>query len=500
MNNDKAGLEFYIGMIFKWYWVVFIPFIIAIVIGIYLVIFSQRFYESRTVILVQPQKLPEDVVKNVVAEDINTRVTTLAQRIQSRTNLEKIIHEFHLFEGEAFAHMYVEDMVVTLRDRIAVKTTKGGNRNVESFIVSYRGTDPDRVAKITNTLATHIIDENMKLRETQVLGTNSFLEDELESMRKRLVETETRLKEYREQYMGGLPEQLNSNLRILDTFHERLTHVKDEIRTSKYRLDSVLRSMNPPTEKGEVGGAGDREETLERLREELNDRLTHYTKYHPDILRLQADIRQIESHKSSHTTKRVSKRDADTTYKHQRRDILSEISLSEVERDKLLSQIAVYKKRVEDTPKREQELLSLKRDYENIRSAYHSLLGRQLEAQIAVNMEKKQKGEQFRVIDPARVTQKPVSPDMKKLVVFVLAAGLGVGCGVVALLEFFMQTFRGPQAVELYTSIPVIAVIPSIEGPRSLGRRFLDRMIPILLGGVTVSSLVLFLGLAFIRG
>lgn len=112
--------------------------------------------------------------------------------------------------------------------------------------------------------------------------------------------------------------------------------------------------------------------------------------------------------------------------------------------------------------------MSLQRDYSNINDAYNSLLGRQLETQIAVNMEKKQKGEQFRILDPARLPQSPVSPNKKKLFVFVMAAGLGIGCGIIFLLEFFDSSFRSPEDMEKFLDVPVIATVPTILLPRDL--------------------------------
>ena len=82
------------------------------------------------------------------------------------------------------------------------------------------------------------------------------------------------------------------------------------------------------------------------------------------------------------------------------------------------------------------------RDYQNIQNSYSSLLNRKLEAEIAVNMEKKQKGEQFRIIDPARVPQKPISPDLKKLFMIIMAAGLGLGAGLIFLLDLFNSSFN----------------------------------------------------------
>ncbi|VVS93977.1 tyrosine kinase g-rich domain [Desulfoluna spongiiphila] len=503
-SNTNIDFEFIAGMVVKWYWVLLIPVTISVFVGIYLIYTSQRFYEARTVILVQPQKLPTDVVRNIIAEDINTRVSTLSQRIKSRTNLEKIIDEFHLFSSHESKDMYMEDKIDTLRRRISFKVTNGRNRNADSFAVTYKGTDPVRVTKITQSLASYIIDENLKLRETQVLGTNSFLEDELETMRKKLVKTETGLKEYRERYMGGLPEQLNSNLRILASLNERLPHARNEVRATKLQLDAVRQKLSLASGTGGPAAAvtDQGKSELERLKEELNVRLKRYTKRHPDVRRLKASIAALEEQPAEEAgpLQEAPKPRAASLLDRQRREILAELAVSEKELTQLKAQIAIYKKRVEDTPRREQELLSLQRDYENIRGAYHSLLGRQLEAQIAVNMEKKQKGEQFRIIDPARVPEKPVEPDMKKIVLFVLAAGLGLGCGVVGLLEFMFQTFRGRRAVESATSVPVIATIPNVEGSGGVRALLWKRVVPISGGAMAFSLIGVFLCLAYLKG
>ncbi len=87
--------------------------------------------------------------------------------------------------------------------------------------------------------------------------------------------------------------------------------------------------------------------------------------------------------------------------------------------------MTVYQKRVEETPRREMELQSLNRDYANIKEVYNSLLNRKLEAELSVNMEKRQKGEQFRILDPAKLPEKPVSPDVIKFLSCLWPPGWG---------------------------------------------------------------------------
>jgi capsular polysaccharide biosynthesis protein len=148
---------------------------------------------------------------------------------------------------------------------------------------------------------------------------------------------------------------------------------------------------------------------------------------------------------------------------------------------------------VEKTPKREQELLSLRRDYNNMQTAYNSLLNRKLEAEIAVNMEKKQKGEQFRIIDFATLPKKPVKPDMKRLFMLHLAVGLGVGAGLIFLLEYLNTSFKKPEDIESFLGVAVIATVPEIYQPKDKKWQRLDQALSIFF--IMVSS-TLFAGFA----
>ncbi|GAG49985.1 unnamed protein product, partial [marine sediment metagenome] len=107
-------------------------------------------------------------------------------------------------------------------------------------------------------------------------------------------------------------------------------------------------------------------------------------------------------------------------------------------------------------------MLALKRDYNNIHNSYSSLLNRKLEAEIAVNLEKKQKGEQFRIIDPARLPRKPISPDLIRLFMIILAVGLGVGAGLIFVLEFLDSSLKDHDKFEDDLGLAVLATIPKV--------------------------------------
>jgi len=214
-----------------------------------------------------------------------------------------------------------------------------------------------------------------------------------------------------------------------------------------------------------------------------------YTDHHPDVIRIKGLIAKLEAQNEADSKK--SKPDKPETAKEddllagsnglglpnfqniQVEEIRKDIREQQVEIADLKQQIDFYQQRVENSPKREQEMLSLKRDYQNIKDSYDSLVQRKLEAEIAVNMEKKQKGEQFRIIDHAVLPEKPYSPDVKMLFFGSVAIGLGLGAGLIFLLDLSNPSLKMTKEYETSFGLAVLTTIPKIHGPK---QRFLHRI------------------------
>ena len=201
--------EYIIKTIVQRRWFLIIPLMVALVVGSILAIKLPKVYEAETLILIEPQRVPTNYVQAVVStEEVADRISTLSQQILSRTNLEKIINEFGLYAGPGSENMFLEDKVNALKKNINIEVTRN-RRETNAFSITYRGGNPEKVMNITNTLATFFIDENLKARESQAIGTSDFLETELESMRRKLEQKEKTLEAFRTSNMGELPEQLN---------------------------------------------------------------------------------------------------------------------------------------------------------------------------------------------------------------------------------------------------------------------------------------------------
>lgn len=201
-----------------------------------------------------------------------------------------------------------------------------------------------------------------------------------------------------------------------------------------------------------------------------------YSDKYPDVIRLQ---REIEEEKQK-LAERLPKGDTEgetrgeakaaSSYNPYYQSLTAQLgslkaqirSLGE-EEGRLRRQVEAYRAKVEAAPRREQELSALTRDYEITRQNYQSLLSKRMEAQLSENMERRQKGEQFRVLDPANLPPKPFQPNRPRLLLMGLAAGLGVGLDLAFLREYLDRSLREADELQAYTQLPILASIPMIE-------------------------------------
>ena len=455
----KIKPEEIIRIIFKRRWFIIIPLFLAIIIGAYLSVTLVRYYRASTTIMVQSQRVPSSYVQSVVTEDISSRLRSITQEVLSRTNLERIIKDYNLFADPDERSMFMEDKVASVRRRIQVNVNQSS-----TFTISYVGRDPVEVKDITNALASIFIDENLKDREEQATGTGNFLESELETMRKRLEKSEDELRNYRQKYMGELPGQLEANLSILGRLQEQLLEKQKALRetsNTKSSLENQIAKVRQNAQESLMkNGAeeGGKSADLEQLQAQLAVLQARYTDSHPSVVRLKNMISKVEEN----IKKGDFEGDTMTTEEKQLAALKLEIPRMESEISELKKKADIYQARVENTPKREEELYSIQRDYDNMKKIYDSLVSRRLEAEISVNMEKKQKGEQFQIIDPARVPEKPVYPNMNRLFLGSIFIGLFVGGGSVFLLERMSKTFKGIDDVESTLGLPVLATVPAV--------------------------------------
>jgi len=449
---------------------IIIPVLLSILGGMVYFLQAPKVYEAATLILVQPQRVPTNYVRPIMEDSVGDRLKTISQQVTSRTSLERVIEEQKL-KAEYKDPYDTDKLVNEVRRKIKIDVGVQRHGETSSFTIAFQSSDPETAMKVANALSSNFITENLKTREEQAIGTSVFLSDELEATRKRLAEKEEELKQYREKYMGGLPDQLVANLSILERLESQSTLLGNNLRDSENRKILIQAQIAPiakaigdarlPAAENTTGVR-----SVQSLRSELVSLEARYTNDHPDVIRLREMIAALERETPVASENSSAKKEdsvtagIDRALRKQIMDIDREIVSLKEDISRNRAQINSYRNRVEDMPRREQELLSLNRDYESLKGLYNSLLNRKLEADIGVSLEKKQKGEQFRVIDPAKTPTRPIKPDIYRIVLVTLAIGLGLGGGVAYLEKIMDSSYRNPDEIEKDFRIPVLVSIP----------------------------------------
>jgi polysaccharide chain length determinant protein (PEP-CTERM system associated) len=518
-QQQTIDIRAYIDMALRRKWYILIPLVISVGVSFGVYKNLPKIYRATTLILVQPQGVPEAYVRSTVTESVTSRLSTIGQEILSRTRLEKVITEFNLY-ADLQPNVPMESIIELMRRAIEVKVQSSPqyDRGQNTFSVSFEGKVPETVMEVTNKLATLFIEENVKVREMRAEKTADFLSKELSAMEDKLKRKEHEIRDIKERHMGQLPQQLDANLRVLERLQQQLQTTSESLRATEDRIILVRNQIEQMKERGRlstsrVPGAGlimgaesaSANPALEdpivtqwnQMNRDLATAQSKYTENHPDVIELKRKIGNLEPRMKELQEKQKSEREARLKEMRARKDsnAIDDATLASLdpaterlvsqytdqyneaqleakrlrgEEKNLKEQFAVYQRRIEETPKREQELSTLTRDYELLKTNYQSLLDKKIQAQMAENLERKQQGEQFKVLDPARVPVRPVRPDRNKILLIGTVIGLGLGLGLSWFRETLDQSFHTVAEVEGYLGLPVLVAIPNLKEERGL--------------------------------
>ncbi len=481
-------LKDYWAMVVRRRWWLLGPFFLLGWLGFAVAQFWPYLYRSEALILVEQQKVPEQYVTPNVVSDPQDRLQSMTQQILSRTRLQRLIDQFGLYARER-ARMIIEDVVNKMRKDIRIEPLEARGRPGEltAFRISYAAKNPRVAQQVTNELTSLFIEENLQARTQRSVGTTTFLENQLEQARKDLAEQEQRQREYKLRYLGQLPEQQQSNLQILSSLEAQLHATVDSLDRAdqqKIYLESMRdeyqamqRSLKAGTVSARVSPAAAAEAALSDLRKQLSDLEANYTPLHPDIVKLKEEIAQREALKKRQEAEQASGQNgaaspgatADPAFievESRLKAVVIEIQDRQKQADELRTRIREFQSRLNLTPVREQQLAEVTRAYENSRQYYQSLLQKKLQSELATNLEKRQQGEQFRILDPASLPGKPEEPSRLEIILIGWALGLCVGVGLIAFREFNDGTLRSEKEISVSTKLPVLVRIPVLHTPR----------------------------------
>ena len=430
-------------------------------------------YRSETVILVEQQKIPEKYVPSVIGGSTAERVSTMTQQVLSRTNLQKVIDEFHLYPEAIHSEGY-EVVIEGLRKNIKIQT-KGRGGQIEAFTISFAHREPMMAMKVTARLATQYIDENIKLRELFIEGATEFLDEELAKAKEALDKKEQELAAYKLKYLGELPKQLELNLRTLDRLQEEKTRIQESMNSIHSRLEVVEQTIRDyemaPGLTGQTQEAPPPRNAdpvrlrLHALQRELATLSSEYTESYPDVIALKMQIEDVEAELAARHSE-GGEAPADpylAELLNTRKELNFQLASVKSQLKDVSTNMKELEGRIERTPHHEQEFLALERDYDNMQKHYQQVHENRTSARISENLDKRQKGERFRILDPANLPTRPEGIPREFLAMGGVGAGVGLGFGLAFLLDVLWPTFRRSDDAEVSLGVATLASIPSFS-------------------------------------
>lgn len=394
-------------------------------------------YKSEATLLVVQQQVPQRYVLPTTTTDIRETLQATTEEVLSRNRLLQIINEFGLYAKER-KRLPPEGLLELMRGDIGIQPleSQSPQKDVNSFKISFIANNPQLAQDVTSKLTSLFIEQNLVTREHQATTTTKFLEEQLETTRNKLAAAEEQMRSFKMQYLGELPEQQQGNLAILNGLQTQLQNTLNSLSRAQEQREYLtsLTGYRALTIEGD----------LARLKSEKTALLMLYTPQYPAVEKVNEKIAQTESLLA---TLRGSPApgaadaqpgpvasagtDQDPAISLQLKSQLEanrlEIENLTKERQKLKTTIEQYQTRLNQTPVREQQLAGILRNYDQLKQDYSDLLNKESQSKMAADLEKRQEGQQFRMVDQPSLPTIPSSPNRVKISLGGLTGGIALG-------------------------------------------------------------------------
>jgi polysaccharide chain length determinant protein (PEP-CTERM system associated) len=415
-------------------------------------------YKSSTLILVAPDRMPTNLVPQMTTEKTGRRLQTLRQEVQSRTRLEMVARSL-----DPYGSLGKEPLIETI-ERMRESTTVSV-KGTDAFSVEFEHSDPKMAMLVADRLTTLFMEEVVGGRQQQVSAAYQFIEQQLQDARQQLEQKEGALREFKEQHMGQLPEQVQANLATLQRLQLEQQTVTDGLRKA---TDALLLLESTPANAAAALGPTPPPDPLADMKGALAQLRTRYTDEHPDVKSLEARIAALEAARRSTaaaaaTTTAPPPDPGEVALEARKREARVEVDRLRQRMADVDRRIAAFQSRVEAAPRREQEILGLSRDYQKLSDNYSQLLSKKLDAEMAARLEQQERGQQFRILDPAYLPEKPSFPNRGLFALGGALAGLLLGMGLAIVVDYLDPTFKDADEVATALLYPVLAVLPYVK-------------------------------------
>jgi len=528
----------------------------VILVGVIVAFSLQDMYRSTALIMIEQQDIPTTLVQSTVTVYATRQITSLNERIMTTSNLVNIIEKFDLYAQERESTP-ARLLARRAKDRIEIKfinaeatTPQGALRNfVSAFTVGFQDEDPEKAQAVTSELVSLYMAENLRARTDATAETKQFIDDEVATLNRQVLEMETRLAEFKEANADSLPSLNMVNLQMMQRVDSQLMETERRlfgIEENRIAIQAQLATVKPsqPTRLADGQMVMSPADQLEALKTQLTLIEGRYSDSHPDVIKVRADIAALQRRfgldvepaqlQEQLVETRAELAIARETYSDEHPDVIrleakidelqtarqsyadatldsavnpdnpayirlqTQLSSLEVderslrsERTELRQQLTDYESRLMRTPQVEREMAGLSRELSSVSNRYWVLRDKQFGAEMGQNLELQSKGERFALVEPAAVPLKPFAPDRFAIILLACLIGFVVGVGVTQVADALDDAIYTSAAIFQVQGSPPIVEIPLIVMPAYGIRAVSPKMI--VLGSIPVAIIGLLL-------
>jgi polysaccharide chain length determinant protein (PEP-CTERM system associated) len=470
----------YLSIVRRRRWWLVLPVFASLAAGAALLeVLPKQYRASATLGVVAPSVSPTLVTQSALFEQ-QERIRALSQQLLSERVLLRVAEEEHLGSGNE-ARQFASG--IRGRAKLTVPEPVAGTadaRRLDMVVLSYTDTDPARAERIANRLASAFVEQSARTRTASAETTAAFFADQRERSRTRLAELEQQLRRAKEAFIGRLPEQTVANAQTLSGLRQQLTTHATSLRHEQGRLALIERQITARQQEAAKGvpaptatfvpAVNERAIALQR---ELAAARANYTAKHPEIQRLESELRSaLEQAPPPPPPPEMVAAAApvllqqDPAY----RQLLSDrdtatLTIRELEHAMEVAngQIAEYSARVDAAPMVEQQLASLQRERDLAHKLYSDVSAKYEAAALAENVARNGDGEQFMVLEAATRPAVPTSPVPNRVMVLALLVGLCLGAAAALAREYLDRSVHSPHELSDEFGVPVLGEVAHIR-------------------------------------
>lgn len=475
MENTTHSID-YVAALRRRKWWLIVPLVLALAIGVAVLQFLPKRYQAEATLGVTAPSVSPTLVNQTAVLDNQERLRALTHQLLSDKVLERVVMEEGLGTDSPYVRLLRGYVTISVPEPVA--RTVDSQRRLDAFRITYEDENPELAQRLTNRLATVFIDEYSMSRTNSAEKSSAYLVAERDRAHAQLLELERRLRQAKEAYIGRLPEQTQANLQTLSGLRQQLEVNGTSLRHQQERLSMIRRqieTLEQDTARGlAVTPAGaavpDRVATLER---ELAAARAMYTEKHPEVMRLDAELKtalqEAVAPQPRPTVDRKARLQVDPAYRQLQADRdATSLAIRELEHAAatMRAQIGDYQSRVEAAPMVEQQLASVQREFDLAQRQYADLSAKVVNSTMAESLARNRDGEQFALLYPAGLPTEPVSPIPSRILLMALMAGLCLGGALALGREYLDSSIHSARDIADEFEVPVLGEVGHVPATR----------------------------------